>query len=44
VENTLTAINAYVLEEGVWRVAHHHTAPLLAGRPRTLRAPDTVLH
>jgi ketosteroid isomerase-like protein len=44
VENTLTAINTFVLEEGVWRLAHHHAAPLLAGRPRSVRAPDTVLH
>ena len=34
VENTLTAVNIYVLESGVWRIAHHHAAPVLAGRPR----------
>jgi ketosteroid isomerase-like protein len=45
VENTLTAVNTFVLEEGVWRIAHHHAAPLLAGRPRApARAKDTVLH
>lgn len=44
VENTLTAVNTFVLEQGVWRVAHHHAAPLLAGKPRTARKPDVVLH
>lgn len=44
VENTLTAVNTFVLEEGVWRIAHHHAAPLLSGRPRTVRPPETMLH
>lgn len=44
VENTLTCINTFVLEEGVWRIAHHHAAPLLAGRPRPVRPPETLLH
>ena len=44
VENTLTALNIYVLEDGVWRIAHHHAAPLLAGKPRFARKPDVVLH
>lgn len=44
VENTLTVINSFVLEEGVWRIAHHHAAPLLSGRPRSVRPPETVLH
>lgn len=44
VENTLSAVNTFVLEEGVWRVAHHHAAPLLAGKPRSARKPDVVLH
>lgn len=44
VENTLTAVNTFVLEDGVWRIAHHHAAPLLAGRPRSVRPPETVLH
>ena len=44
VENTLSACNVFVLEEGVWRVAHHHAAPLLAGKPRAARKPDVVLH
>lgn len=44
VENTLSAVNAFVLEAGKWRVAHHHAAPLLAGRPRSARRSDLVLH
>ncbi len=44
VENTLTAVNVFVLESGVWRVAHHHAAPVLAGRPRAPRRTDVVLH
>jgi len=44
VENTLTAVNTFVLEQGVWRVAHHHAAPLLGGKPRSPRKPDVVLH
>jgi ketosteroid isomerase-like protein len=44
VENTLSTINTFVLESGVWRIAHHHAAPLLAGKPRSARKPDVVLH
>ena len=44
VENTLTAVNTFVLEEGVWRIAHHHAAPLLSGRPRSVRPPENLLH
>ena len=44
VENTLTSINTFVLEDGVWRIAHHHAAPLLAGRPRATRPPEALLH
>ena len=44
VENTLSTINTYVLESGVWRIAHHHAAPLLAGKPRSARKPEVVLH
>jgi ketosteroid isomerase-like protein len=44
VENVLTATNTFVREEGQWRIAHHHAAPLLAGRPRAARPTDTVLH
>lgn len=44
VENTLSTINTFVLEGGVWRIAHHHAAPLLAGKPRSVRKPDVVLH
>ncbi len=45
VENAMTAINTFVLEDNVWRVSHHHTAPMLAGRasPRG-RTPDAILH
>ncbi len=38
VENAMTAINTFVLEDGVWRIAHHHASPALgrscAQRPR----------
>jgi ketosteroid isomerase-like protein len=44
VENVLTATNTFVKEEGLWKIAHHHAAPLLAGRPRSVRPPETVLH
>ncbi len=45
VENAMTAINTFVLEDNVWRVAHHHTAPMLAGRsPQRGRSPETILH
>jgi ketosteroid isomerase-like protein len=44
IENTLSAINTFVLEEGLWRIAHHHAAPLLAGKPRSPRRGDVVLH
>ena len=44
VENVLSTINTFVLESGVWRIAHHHAAPLLAGKPRTARRTDVVLH
>lgn len=44
VENSLSAVNTFVLEQGVWRVAHHHAAPLLAGKPRAAKKPDVVLH
>jgi ketosteroid isomerase-like protein len=44
VENVLTATNTFVREEGLWKIAHHHAAPLLAGRPRSVRPPETVLH
>jgi ketosteroid isomerase-like protein len=44
VENAMTAINTFVLEEGNWRIAHHHAAPVLAGRVSRPRAPDTILH
>lgn len=44
VENTLTATNGFVYEQGVWRVAHHHAGPVLQGRTRSVRPPDTVLH
>lgn len=44
VENVLTATNGYVKEDGVFRIAHHHAAPLLSGRPRAPRTPDTILH
>lgn len=44
VENVLTTTNTFVREDGMWRVAHHHAAPILAGRPRAVRVPETVLH
>ena len=44
VENSLSTINTYVLESGVWRIAHHHAAPLLAGKPRAARKPEVILH
>lgn len=44
IENTLSCINTFVLEDGVWRVAHHHAAPLLAGKPRSGRRQDVILH
>ncbi|MEY4513602.1 MAG: hypothetical protein RLZZ450_5724 [Pseudomonadota bacterium] len=44
IENTLSTINTFVHEEGVWRIAHHHAAPLLAGKPRSGRRSDVVLH
>jgi ketosteroid isomerase-like protein len=44
VENTLSTINTFVLEGSAWRIAHHHAAPLLAGKPRAARKPDVVLH
>ena len=44
IENTLSCCNTFVLEEGVWRIAHHHAAPLLAGKPRSSRRQDVVLH
>ncbi len=43
-ENVMTAINTFVLEDGAFRIAHHHAAPLLAGKPRSVRPPDTQLH
>jgi ketosteroid isomerase-like protein len=43
VENVLTVMNGFVLEQGVWRLAHHHAAPVLRA-PRPPRAPDAVLH
>jgi ketosteroid isomerase-like protein len=45
VENTLSTVNTFVLESGVWRIAHHHAAPLLAGKPRSpRRSSDVILH
>jgi hypothetical protein len=44
VENVLTTTNTFVLEDGEWRITHHHSAPLLAGKPRNVRPPETVLH
>jgi ketosteroid isomerase-like protein len=44
VENVLATVNTFVLEGGVWRIAHHHAAPLLAGKPRTARKPEVILH
>jgi hypothetical protein len=43
-ENVLTTTNTFVLEAGEWRIAHHHSAPLLAGKPRNVRPPETLLH
>ena len=44
VENAMTAMNIFVLEEGSWRIAHHHASPVLAGRAQRSRPPDNVLH
>lgn len=44
VENAMTAVNAFVREDGVWRVAHHHTAPMLAGRTPRVHPTATILH
>jgi ketosteroid isomerase-like protein len=44
VENVLTTTNAFVREQGEWRITHRHAAPLLAGKPRTVRPPPTLLH
>jgi ketosteroid isomerase-like protein len=44
VENVLIASNAFVREQGTFRIAHHQAGPLLAGRPRVVRTPETVLH
>jgi ketosteroid isomerase-like protein len=44
VENTLTAVNVFVREDDAWRIAHHHAGPILAGRPRSVRPRDVVLH
>ncbi len=44
VENAMTAINTFVLEEGTWRIAHHHASPVLAGRAQRPRPPESVLH
>ncbi len=43
-ENAMTAINTFVLEDGVFRITHHHAAPLISGKPRSVRPPDTQLH
>ena len=44
VENAMTAINTFALEEGQWRIAHHHASPVLAGRSQRQRPPDPLLH
>ena len=44
VENSLSTVNTYVLESAGWRIAHHHAAPLLAGKPRSARKPEVILH
>jgi len=44
IENVMTAINTFVLEDGAFHITHHHAAPLLAGKPRSVRPPDTQLH
>jgi ketosteroid isomerase-like protein len=44
VENAMTAINTFVLEDGNWRVAHHHASPVLAGRAQRQRPPEPLLH
>lgn len=44
VENVLTAINTFVRENDEWRIAHHHAAPILAGRPKVESGPEPVLH
>jgi ketosteroid isomerase-like protein len=44
VENALTAVNTFVLEDDTWRIAHHHAGPVLSGRPRSVRPRDVVLH
>jgi hypothetical protein len=44
IENLLPTINAFVLEQGEYRIAHHHAAPLLAGKPRVVRPPPSILH
>jgi ketosteroid isomerase-like protein len=46
VENSMTAINTFALEEGQWRIAHHHAAPMLAGRggSKRPRPPENLLH
>lgn len=43
----LVATNVFVLEEGQWRLAHHHAAPLSLEAPRAAarhRAPPRVLN
>jgi len=44
VENTLTAINTFVWEDGGWRINHHHAAPRMAGRPRPKAGITQTLH
>ncbi len=44
IENAMTAINTFVLEDGAFRITHHHAAPLLTGKPRSARPPDAQLH
>lgn len=45
IENILTTINTFVLEGGHWRLAHHHAAPLMAGKPRAKApTPPRTLH
>ncbi len=43
IENVLTATNVFVREDDQWRIAHHHAAPILTGRPR-VSTPPSVLH
>ena len=44
VENVLIAVNTFVRENGEFRIAHHHAAPVLTGKPQRDRTPGPVLH